>query len=495
MGTRNHGFVKDELARKGDVPMRPVMSAYARDTPSTDLPLSYLHETEEHAYLAPRVLGYNTDEVILECQKENYYDALGKYSEEHKVEAMKRPNLCYESTVELRKKPKIKSGKKGKREKSGGCCLAVCLVLVGLLAASAFGLALLQFFGILKCAGSSNSQGATQGSTGKQSTQSYVNDTKLTARLQQLEANLTSLKMKFVPQDDQEIARIKNMTVANTQLIANLSSGLAALATDKDSLETKTNQDLKAVESRLNSSITALQKLLREEQEKVAILNTTVQELSRLHKGLLSNMNAINQTLAADVRKLSEQLETQGSKLASLNYSNTMSVSSLRSSIENEVTFRQGNDSVLQSLISKNSVITQVSIANLSSDLAALATKTNQDLKALESRLNSSIRNISLTPGPEGAAGRNGSGNMSLCIESMTEISTLESTILYAATTAPKENIIVGEFCHATIPVGVTIVTISPPDGSIGRSCTCNAGASIKSWKCVIRIWSCPRIN
>ncbi|XP_065060721.1 uncharacterized protein LOC135687984 isoform X4 [Rhopilema esculentum] len=338
-------------------------------------------------------------------------------------------------------------------------------------------------------------ESATQGSTGKQSTQSYVNDTKLTARLQQLEANLTSLKMKFVPQDDQEIARIKNMTVANTQLIANLSSGLAALATDKDSLETKTNQDLKAVESRLNSSITALQKLLREEQEKVAILNTTVQELSRLHKGLLSNMNAINQTLAADVRKLSEQLETQGSKLASLNYSNTMSVSSLRSSIENEVTFRQGNDSVLQSLISKNSVITQVSIANLSSDLAALATKTNQDLKALESRLNSSIRNISLTPGPEGAAGRNGSGNMSLCIESMTEISTLESTILYAATTAPKENIIVGEFCHATIPVGVTIVTISPPDGSIGRSCTCNAGASIKSWKCVIRIWSCPRIN
>ena len=161
MGTRNHGFVKDEPARKGDVPMRPVMSAYARDTPSTDLPLSYLHETEEHAYLAPRVLGYNTGEVILECQKENYYDALGKYSEEHKVEAMKRPNLCYESTVKLKKKPKIKSGRKIKKERSGGCCLAVCLVLVGLLAASAFGLGLLQFLGILKCAGSSNSQGET----------------------------------------------------------------------------------------------------------------------------------------------------------------------------------------------------------------------------------------------------------------------------------------------------------------------------------------------
>lgn len=153
MGTRNSGFTEDQFNR---TEVAVPMSTYAKDTPITDAAGDYL--APEHTYLAPRLPGYNTDDVILQCKQENVYDALGMYSDEHKVraaEAMKKSNLCYEQATQFQKKRPTETksnllkgeGKKGKC----GCCLPFFLAVIGILSAASFAFTLFQYFGKSKC--------------------------------------------------------------------------------------------------------------------------------------------------------------------------------------------------------------------------------------------------------------------------------------------------------------------------------------------------------
>ena len=151
MGTRNSGFTEDQFNRTEVV---VPMSTYAKDTPITDAVGNYL--TPDHTYLAPRLPGYNTDDVILQCKQENVYDALGKYSADHKVraEALKKTNLCYEQATQFQKRPaETKSNLLKGNAKTGkhGCCLPFFLVVIGLLSAASFTFTLFQYFGKLKC--------------------------------------------------------------------------------------------------------------------------------------------------------------------------------------------------------------------------------------------------------------------------------------------------------------------------------------------------------
>ena len=148
MGTRNPAYSDDHLGRT-DISLGPMMSSYAKDTPITDPALSYSHEDPEHTYLAPRIPGYNTDDVILQCKERNIYDALGKYSTDHKVEAMKRKNLCYEST-QVARRPKEPKSSASRGKKRSHCCLVFILVLVCFIASGALTVTFLQYFGILK---------------------------------------------------------------------------------------------------------------------------------------------------------------------------------------------------------------------------------------------------------------------------------------------------------------------------------------------------------
>ena len=160
MGTRNPAYTEDQF-NPANFQMRPVqMSSYAKDTPINDPAMLYHQgETPEHTYLAPRIPGYNTDDVILQCKKENVYDALGQYRDEHKVEAMKKRNLCYETTQVSKRPVEPKSFQPRGKKRKYRRCLPFLLFLIGILSLGAFTITLLQYFGILKFKGAASTSG------------------------------------------------------------------------------------------------------------------------------------------------------------------------------------------------------------------------------------------------------------------------------------------------------------------------------------------------
>ncbi len=160
MGTRNISFSSEEF--QGYIPPSPpnkpppgiplaAVSSYAVNDTPLEIPLEseYL---PEHTYLAPRVAGYNTDDDIEKCKRENVYDALGKYRDSG--EAMKKTNLFYETHDLKKQKPAKRCTIKGSdrpKSKRNGCCMTFFMVVIGFLALGAFVVTLLQFFGMLKC--------------------------------------------------------------------------------------------------------------------------------------------------------------------------------------------------------------------------------------------------------------------------------------------------------------------------------------------------------
>ena len=163
MGTRNPGYTEDPYCH-GDISMRQITNVYANDTPVIDPPFSYHREPQDHTYLAPRLTGYNTDDVIGRCKKENVYDALGRYREEHSAEAMRKKNVCYEESTQFRKRPiQPKSFRPKQRRKSSGCCIPFVLFFFGIISLGALAVTLLQYFGILACIGAASTTGEFRG--------------------------------------------------------------------------------------------------------------------------------------------------------------------------------------------------------------------------------------------------------------------------------------------------------------------------------------------
>ena len=165
MATRNPAYTDTDLYHT-NIPMRPVMSSYAKDTPITAPPLSYNDGSPDHTYLSPQqtymqpiMPGYNTDDVISQCKKHNIYDALGKYSDEHKVDAMRKRNACYESTQFRERTDEHKSIRSRSKKKGNRFCLYFILFLLGFISLGTLTVALLQYFGILNCKGGNATAG------------------------------------------------------------------------------------------------------------------------------------------------------------------------------------------------------------------------------------------------------------------------------------------------------------------------------------------------
>ena len=176
MGTRNIGYTEEQIDMyqppHQPPPGVPIpMSTYAMmNTPiDTD---QINPELPEHTYLAPRVPGYNTDADISVYQRENVYDALGIYIKEHQftesAEAMKKANMLYQTQeISLKKRSNEYGAESNRRRPSKGskhgCCMPFFMVVIGLLAAGAFVVTLLQFFGMLKCGAKVGSSGGEFG--------------------------------------------------------------------------------------------------------------------------------------------------------------------------------------------------------------------------------------------------------------------------------------------------------------------------------------------
>eukprot|EP00794_Sanderia_malayensis_P014996 gene14996-16543_t len=456
-GRKNIGFENggEEFPLPPNLPPPGVpISSYAiKDTPFIVNPLDseYL---PEHTYLAPRVAGYNTDEVIQKCQRENVYDALGKYHGDcgHGGEAMRKANLVYESSAVVQKKPRRKSGPKSKRN---GCCVVLCLIIIGLLALGAFVVTLLQFFGMLKCGQYSTSTvgASSSGRLGPAPINAPDNSSLyLEERLALLEANITSLKVNITSLKERMISQ-------ETELgqLRNLTKGYRG--------------QMKTLEDRL-----------AEEERKSKNLNESVIALSNMQQTMQATTSTVNITLSSSIDSLQKQTSSQETKITSVDTHIIGNFTSLASMIAAEATIRELNDSRLRSELVSNAHQQADTMSSLSARLTALNETTRQgltnvktsvqslagnltrsvvnldltdqnllyQLTSLRMNLSNQISNISLTPGPQGPAGTNGVGNLTACsVQTTSGFASSSQTVTRVHYTVPSDQVLTGAYCYA----------------------------------------------
>jgi len=535
MSTRNPAYTSD-YGGSTELQMNPIMSTYAKDTPIIDPALSYTHDEPEHTYLAPRIPGYNTDDVILQCKKENVYDALGKYSDVHKVEAMKKANLFYEPT-QVRGRPldKNTAHRPTSRKRKNRYCLPLLLLLISIISLGAFAVTLLQYFGMLKCKGNSSNDGA---SIGKISATTGTIDTEI---LKQLESNITALKQEIAPQQEQ-IASLINSTIQNERTIQLLREALESEKAKNRNLNNTINSlglALKleqASTQSINQTVNSYEARLITEERKTTEHNETLLQLRTLHDALKSATSKSSQALAANITELDRRLDEIFPTMQYFNQ--TKRIANLQGMLEEESLYRKGNDSILFALVNSSTMARQESVAALTADISAVKRISMQNISNLEGRLSSSInaqvtrlgtddqvifsqvssvnqtlrhmiQNISLTPGPQGLigppgpvgavcpigpTGPAGAGNLTGCNEVHEDATTTSTTTTslnaYGVYDKAAQQLI-GYTCYATIPAGITF-----SNTPAAKVCRCELLSSPgKGWTCKITLFTCPKVS